>query len=331
MGRVILKIQHFMFVVFILIGTFFSESVAESKLSDGVIDYSVIKEKERIYGTLNCMGSTNVGALLNVWLPEFQEFYPKVKSTVDFKGSGQGITGLMNGTANIGAMSRPIKPKEFDKFKKLKGYSPTEVKVSLDALVVYVNRLNPLNKMTFEELDAVFSTSPKQGYNNSVKNWKEFSGKDGKVNIYLYNKESGTRSYFRSKVMLKGEFNSKNIVSDEYTKLNEVIDKVAEDSNGICFGSLGSTNYRVKMLSLAKKKYFPSFRPDEKYITNGEYPLTRFFYIYLDIPPHKTIPPLIYEFCKFILSRNGQKVVLQSGGLPLSPKQIGLELLKIRR
>lgn len=298
---------------------------------EGIVPYKVQKDKSSIYGQLNCKGSTNVGKLLKVWLPKFEKLYPEVNSTLAFKGSSDGIASLMDETANIGASSRPIRQSEISSFQTLKGYAPTEIKVSLDALAVYVNRLNKLEMITIEELDAIFSTTQKQGYPTPITEWTPLTKEKEKINIYLFDKNSGTRSYFRHQVMLKGAYNTHNIISDDYMTTREVVSSVAEDKYGICFGSVGSNNFKVKTLGIAKRKYYPTYQPNAKDIKCGNYPLTRFFYLYMDVPPDKPIPKLLYEFCKFILSEDGQKEILKLNGIPLSPKQIGVELSKIRR
>ena len=318
----------------ILLGVNFlvtTQSFAESKLCQGVVKYQVKKDPKSIYGALDAQGSTNVGTLLNIWIPKFKKLYPSVTSSRSFKGSSDAINGLMDDTATIGAMSRPIKETEKEAFKKLKGYVPTEIKVSLDALAIYVNRLNKIESITLEELDAIFSKDRKREYPNSIETWKTLNGKDKKINIYLFDKNSGTRSYFRHQVMLKGTYNPNNIVSDEYTLTSQVVDAVASDKDGICFGSVGAKNFKVKTLALSKRTNYPVYQPSDHDIKHGDYPLTRFFYIYLDVPPDKPIPPVLYEFCKFILSYEGQTIAVQAGGLSLSPKQIGKELSKMRR
>lgn len=323
-----IKIIWFVCLTGFLLGTTVS---AETDILKGVIDYKPKEDKMSIYGELNCKGSTNVGILLEAWISKFQKMYPDVKSNFDFKGSDDGINALMNDTANIGASSRPIKPEELESFKTLKGYAPTEIRVSLDALVIYVNRLNKMETITFEELDAIFSSSRKRGYPKAITTWKPLNGIDDKINIYLFDENSGTRSYFKTKVLLNGDFNQNNIIGDEFITTSEVVDEVARDKNGICFGSINATNFKVKTLRLAKRKQFPTYQACMKNIKCGDYPLTRFFYIYLDVPPHKPIPKLLYEFCKFILSYKGQEVVIRKDGLPLSPQQIGIELAKMRR
>jgi len=330
MGHILPRIQQLSAVVLLTSVLTLSESSAEAELLKGIIEYKPLN-KNMVYGTLNCKGSTNVEDLLRVWIPKFEKFYPEVRSQLDFQGSGQGIDALTEGIANISVSSRKIKKKELIAFEELKGYAPTEVKVSLDALAIYVNRLNKIDEITIEELDAIFSTSLKHGYPKPITSWNTLTNINRKINIYLFDKNSGTRSYFRSTVMLKGDFNKENIVNDKYTKLSEVINRVANDPDGIAFGSAGSKNFKVKTLLLAKRKHFPSYKPSAKNIKKGNYPLTRFFYIYLDVPPHKTIPRLLYEFCKYILSKDGQQGVIRAGGVPLSPKQIGIELSKIKR
>jgi phosphate transport system substrate-binding protein len=316
------------FSTFLLLTT---KSFSESKLCEGVVNYQVKKDKKSVYGALNCKGSTNVGAFLNIWVPEFQKLYPSVTSSMSFQGSSDAIQGLIDGTVSIGATSRSIQKKELSAFKELKGYAPTEIKVSLDALAIYVNRLNKLDTITLEELDAIFSTERKRGYPKSIETWETFTRNPKKINIYLFDKNSGTRSYFKKRVLLKSDYNNKNIISEEFTTTTQVVNEVAKDVNGICFGSVGVENFKVKALSLAKRKNFPIHAPTDNNIRHGDYPLSRFFYIYLDVPPDKPIPKLLYEFCKFILSYEGQTIAVRAGGLSLSPKQIGIELSKMRR
>jgi len=310
-----------------------TKSFSESKLSTGIIKYKPKEDRKSIRGNLNCKGSTNVGALLKVWLPEFKKIYPSIEISMDFKGSSDGIKSLMNGTATVGAASRPIKQKEIDEFKISKGYAPTEIKVSLDALGIYVNRLNKVQTITIEELDAIFSKDRKLGFNKNIDTWKKLrkNSDDKKINIYLFDKNSGTRSFFRHRVMLKGTYDQTKIKNEEFTTTSQLLDALANDENGIGFGSIGINNFKVKTLSIAKRVNYPTHKPCIKEIKNGEYPLTRFFYIYLDVPPNQPIPKMFYEFCKFLLSYEGQTIVTQVGGLALSPQQIGTELSKMRR
>lgn len=296
-----------------------------------LMKYQTLKDNQSIYGTLHIKGSPLVENLSKEWLIKFEEQYPEVRSSMDFKNTTQGIKALMDGSANIAVASRKIHQKEIDTFKRRNGYVPTEIKVSLNALAIYVNRQNPIESLSIPQLDAIFSSTLKREYINKIENWKDITPIDNEVNVYLNDINSSTRAYFKKRVMLEGEFNANNLISDKYSQFSDVLNQVASDMNGICFGSIGSKDYKVKILSLSRKAYFPSYKPNVFNIQNEKYPLTRFFYIYLSIPKDKPIPKLFYEFCKYILSKEGQKAVTKIGGLTLSSKQVGIELAKIRR
>ena len=324
--------NHIKQIMFIsLLGVIFSTSViAENSDLKGIIPYKHIANQKNIYGIIKCRGSTTVGSLLNIWVAKFQRFYPNIESSLIFKGSSDGFKALIDDTANIGVSSRPIKKSEIAKFRVVKGYVPTEIRVSLDALAIYVNRLNSLKHITFEELDAIFSEKRKRGYPKAIKNWKELTNKEGNLSIYMLNSDSGSRGYFRNIVLKKGKYTD-NIVSDEYTLLPEIVNQVANDINGITFGSIGTKNFKVKTVPIAKQKQFPYYRPTTKNIKMGKYPLTRFLYLYIDVPPDRPIPKFLYEFCKFVLSLDGQSILERENKIALSPKIIGIELSKLKR
>jgi len=322
-------IKQIMFIL--LLGAIFStNAIAENSSLEGIIPYKPIVKKENVYGIIKCRGSTTVGSLLDIWAAKFQSFYPNIKSSLIFKGSSDGFKALIDDTANIGASSRPIKKSEIEEFRAVKGYVPTEIKVSLDALAIYVNRLNSLKHITFEELDAIFSENRKRAYPKAIKNWKQLTNKEGNMSIYMFNSDSGSRAYFKNIVLQKGNYTD-NIVSDEYMLLPEVVDEVANDINGITFGSIGTKNFKVKMVPVAKQKQFPYYRPTTKNIKMGKYSLTRFLYLYIDVPPDRPIPKFLYEFCKFVLSLDGQSILERENKIALSPKIIGIELLKLKR
>jgi phosphate transport system substrate-binding protein len=293
--------------------------------------YQTLDDNKALYGTLNIKGSKHIERLIKTWISNFEAYYPEVQSTMDFKTSTKGINALINANTNISVNSRKIYQKEIDIFKQKRGYFPTEIKISLNVLAVYVNRANKINSMSLAELDALFSNTLKRGHKNKIENWQDISGINTKIHIHLYDINSTIRSYFKKKIMLNGTFKSDNIINDEHTMVSELIDEVSLDVNAIGFGNISNKNYKVKALSISKRKYFPSYKPNSENIHSNKYPLTRFFYIYLDIAPDKPTPKLLYEFCKYILSKEGQKVVSEVGGLTLNSKQVGIELSKIRK
>ena len=51
-----------------------------------------------------------------------------------------------------------LRQKTADAFEKKFGYKPTQIRVAIDALVVFVHKDNPCKGMNLQQLDSVFST-----------------------------------------------------------------------------------------------------------------------------------------------------------------------------
>jgi hypothetical protein len=79
---------------------------------------------------------------------------------------------------------------------------------------------------------------------------------------------------------------------------------------------------------MTKKSPFATTDPDEVYA--GKYPLARFLYVYVNRAPGKPLDPLTEQFLRFVLSRDGQEIVLKDGYLPLKAGVVDQELAKLR-
>ena len=53
---------------------------------------------------------------------------------------------------------------------------------------------------------------------------------------------------------------------------------------------------------------------------SGKYPLARFLYVYVNKAPNKPLDPLVREFLKYVLSQQGQEIVVKDGYIPLPAK-----------
>ena len=100
--------------------------------------------------TLTIKGSDTMVILVQRWT----EVYPdkKVGFQVTGGGSGTGIAALVNGTTDICASSRPMKPAEVAHMKEKFGMLPHEIRVARDGISIYVNKENPLKKLTMNQL-----------------------------------------------------------------------------------------------------------------------------------------------------------------------------------
>jgi phosphate transport system substrate-binding protein len=267
--------------------------------------------------------------MMALWGETFQKLYPNVKIQVEGKGSSTAPAALIAGTAQFGPMSRAMKPTEIDQFEQKYGYKPTQVRTAYDALAVYVNKDNPIEKLTLAQVDAVFSKSRKRG-GKAVTTWGQL-GLTGDwasrpISLYGRNSASGTYGFFKEHTLLNGDY--KDTVKEQPGSAS-VVQGVTEDRYGMGYSGIGYRTSGVKPVPLADKDggAFSDGNYDD--VVSGKYPLNRFLYIYVNKGPGKPFDPIVKEFLKLILSKEGQEVVVKDGYLPLTPKIVTEELAKL--
>ncbi len=283
-----------------------------------------------VSGNLNSIGSDTVNNLMTFWAEGFNRLYPNVKIQIEGKGSSTAPPALILGTAQIGPMSRAMKPTEVDSFERRYGYKPTQIRTSLDALAVYVNKDNPINGLNFSQVDAIFSKTRKGGYREDITTWGKLGilgeWANRPISTYGRNSASGTYGYFKKKALFKGDY--KNTVKEQPGSAS-VVQGVTEDRYGIGYSGIGYKTSGVRTVPLVKKgKSYKEATIDN--VLNGSYPLARFLYVYINKKPGKPLNPLILEFVKYILSKEGQEVVIKDGYIPLPASVIEQELEKTK-
>src|SRR5712664_1251436 len=78
-----------------------------------------------VSGSLNSIGSDTLNNVMTLWAEGFKKFYPNVNIQIEGKGSSTAPPALIEGTAQLGPMSRSMKGTETDAFEKKYGYKPT--------------------------------------------------------------------------------------------------------------------------------------------------------------------------------------------------------------
>ena len=280
-----------------------------------------------VSGNINSVGSDTMNNMMALWAETFRKMYPNVKIQIEGKGSGTAPPALIAGTSQFGPMSRAMKAAEIDQFEAKYGYKPTQIRTSYDALAVYVNKDSPLEKLTLAQVDAVFSKTRRRGGKN-VNTWGDL-GLTGDwaarpVSIYGRNSASGTYGFFKEHVLQTGDY--KDSVKEQPGSAS-VVQGVTEDRFGIGYSGIGYRTSGVKPLQLAEKDQF--FDGSYANVTSGKYPLSRFLYIYINKAPGKPLDPLVKEYVKLILSKDGQEVVVKDGYLPLTAAIVTEELKKL--
>lgn len=300
--------------------SFFALSQSASFLHARAAELTTYKPTSGVSGTLKAIGSDSMNNEMALWAEGFRKFYPGVKIEVEGKGSATAPAALIEGTAQLGPMSRPMKSEEIESFKKKYGYEPTPVRTSLDVLAVYVHRDNPLASLTLAQADAIFSKTRKGGAAKSFETWGELGlkGEWAKKPIQIYgrNSASGTYGYFKEHALFKGDF--KDNVKEQPGSA-AVVQAVANDKFAIGYSGIGYATPGVKTLPLSEKDGAP-VKPTIDSAYSGKYPLARFLLLYVNKKPASELDPLRKEFLRYVLSKQGQEAVKKEGYIPLSIK-----------
>ncbi len=297
---------------------FASGAVSAAAVDKDIPAYNAVSG---ISGNLSSVGSDTLANLMTLWAEDFKRVYPNVNIQIQAAGSSTAPPALTEATSNLGPMSRKMKSKEVAAFEDRYGYKPLAIPVSIDALAVYVNKDNPVKGMTIPDVDAIFSSTRKCGFDKDVSSWGDLdmSGdwKNRNIQIYGRNSVSGTYGYFKKKALCKGDY--KNNVNEQPGSAS-VVQSVSTSLNGIGYSGIGYKTSGVRAVPLAKKagKAFVEATPDNA--VEGTYPLSRFLYVYVNKHPNKPLAPLEKEFLKMVLSQQGQKVVVKDGYIPLPAK-----------
>lgn len=315
-----------MIVALIILGVFSPVVFAQAvKVDERIPRY---KKAASISGNANSIGSDTMNNLMTLWLEGFRKYYPLVNIQIEGKGSSTAPPALIEGTAQFGPMSRPMKSKEIDAIEQKYGFKPTALRTSLDALAVFVHKDNPLQCLSMDEVDAIFSKTRKRGFPKDLVTWGDLGLKgewqNQPLRLYGRNSASGTYGFFKDHALDKGDF--KDSVKEQPGSAS-VVQGITEDKYAIGYSGIGYQTSGVKTLALSDKKGGQCYDGSYQNVISEKFPLSRYLYIYIIKAPGKPLDPLVKEFLKFVFSYEGQEVVVKDGYLPL-PYEVAMEELK---
>ncbi|MEO0971613.1 MAG: PstS family phosphate ABC transporter substrate-binding protein [Pseudomonadota bacterium] len=310
--------------------------------ADGLPDYA--PTTSAMTGTLISVGSDTMEPLLNGWATAFKTHHPEVAFEIDARGSGTAPDPLIENRSQLAPMSRAMSDGELAHFEARYGYLPTHFRVALDAIAVYVHRGNPLEQLTLEQVDGIFSRLQACG-GLPIVSWDQLTpnyrpetrdGPTERIQLVGRNRISGTYEFFRLHALCGGEFRGDY---DDQSDSNHVVWAVANDPSAIGFAGLGHRTPSVKMLKLGRIDSGPFIGParaegdpsDISNISSGRYPLSRFMYIYVNKPPGEALAPLVDEFLRFTLSEQGQRIVAERFFVPIDESVARVQRAKFAR
>lgn len=243
---------------------------------------------EELSGTLSMNGSTSMEKVIKAVNGAFMEKNKGVTVNLNLTGSGTGIQEASEGKCDIGNSSRKLKDEEAEKLDA--------TVVGLDGIALVVNPANKLEDITLQDLAKVYS--------GEITNWKELGGDDKSIVVIGREDGSGTRDGFESIVM--GDKEPK--YAQELESTGSVINAVATTDGAIGYASLANVDETVKALKIG------GVEATEENVKSGAYEVQRpFICATLKGSDNK----LVKAYLDFILSEEGQALVLAQGAVPV--------------
>jgi phosphate transport system substrate-binding protein len=258
-------------------------------------------------------GSDTMVNVAQVWAEEYARVAPAVEVEVSGGGSGVGLAALVRGTVDVANASRNIKPAEVEQARSNTGKAPVEFVVGFDALAVYVHKDNPLSEITLEQLADVYAEGGK------ATRWSELgvkvpgAGDDTIVRVSRQS-SSGTYEFFREHALGNKDF---KLGSRDLNGSKEVVELVGSTPTAIGYSGMGYATPAVKMLKVAPRAGEAPVAPTIAAVHDKSYPMARSLNLYTLGEPEGAVR----QYIDWILSDAGQKVVEDSGYVPVPPDQ----------
>lgn len=322
-------------------------------------------------GMLRVFGAGLKG-LVKAWEAGYAKHNPDVRFADNPGGSDAAIGVLQHGTAEIAVLGRELELNDYLGFFENKGYNPTEFTIASGtwdvpggswALLIFVNKDNPLAQLTMEQLDGIFGSERTGGYegyvwktenargaDRNIRTWGQLGLKGEWANqpIQTYGYAPGGMAHFFEIEVLQGgskwNDNYRQYVENgtkiltpgrESGGVLSMLAGLEKDKYGIAWAGMPQWNQLpqvtgIKVLALSRRGGGPFVAPSKATLTDRTYPLTRSVYIYVDKEPGRPLPPKVKDFLKYVLSEEGQEIVRQNGVyLPLPAAVVREQLKKL--
>jgi phosphate transport system substrate-binding protein len=277
-----------------------------------------------VSGNLTSIGSDTLNNLMTLWSEGFRSFYPNVAVQIQGAGSGTAPPALIEGTAQFGPMSRAMRGSEIEEFEARYGYPPIPLRGAIDALGVFVHRDNPLECLSLQEVDAIFSSTRAGGADDAITTWGQvgLTGEwaDRPIAMYGRNSASGTYGYFKEVALFGGDFSPE---VREQPGSSTVIQGVAADIGGIGYSGVGYGTADVRAIQI-RGEDGNCYSTDDA--PSGNYAIARFLYVYMNVDPNAELEPLRAEFVRYVYSQQGQADVVRAGFFPVTSRVADMDL-----
>ncbi len=288
--------------------SFWEEGTVLSSSSFSTKNAVVVGKKQ----VINVTGSTTVSNVLNLISDRFEQEHKKIRVNISGGGSSSALTAMLANPKTIGQMSRPMKNKEHKAFIKHYGYKPIELKIAVDALAVYVNKNNPIKRLSKAQLASIFAKN-----NHNIVNWGDLNLPklksphwQGKlIQVFTLPKFAGAYSLFNKKILNKAGY---KVTSISQPTSSSVVQAVGVHSGAITFASSFFNTPRTHFVALEGMGGI-FYQPIQPWISTFKYPLSRYLYLYINQKPGTSISKEHRQFLAFLMAEGTQSLIKRAG------------------
>jgi phosphate transport system substrate-binding protein len=319
---------------------------------------------EGVWGVIRIHGTELTQHLVHLWQDNFLKLHPNIRFGDYFVPNGFG--GLIADTADLNVMGHTAWRSDLKAFEEVYGYPPLEIMFATGAfnrgkgnspgVVFFVNRDNPISRLSLKQLDGIFGAERTGGWKGTT--WSTEAARAADDNIRTWGQlglagewaDQPIRIYGLDATLSNWSDLIQQVVFDGGDKWNpaikemvrggskapsdaQIVSSVANDRYGIGFNLMRvvEKERKVKPLAIATAEAGPYIAPTEETMYRRTYPLSNAVYIYINRGPGEPISPRLKEFLTYILSRQGQQDVVDDGlFLPLNPQAAGEQREKLR-
>lgn len=178
--------------------------------------------------SITIQGSTTVNPIMMAVEEEYEKIHPNVRISITANGSGTGAAAAIDGTADIGMLSRDLKTSETDA-----GLVPTVI--GKDGIAIIVNKsVTGIDNLTLDQIAKI--------HDGTYTNWNQLGGVDHAIDVCGRESSSGTRGAFEELLSGKVAGFSSSSVTDkmvEFASNNALLTHIETTDYSIGYVSLG--------------------------------------------------------------------------------------------
>ena len=271
----------------------------------------------------------------------FVQSHPGVKFKMQLKGTATAAPALTLGVSVFAPMGAEFSWMELAAYRSVVGADPVPIRIAhcslnphaLSAPVgIFVNRQNPIQKLTMEQVARIFSSGNSRG---EITHWGQagLTGDWAARSIHpcgIAEEAAAGLAAFMVRKMGGRPFPP---AYESFAQSSQVIRRVGEDPAAIGFASANLATPATKLVAIAERAGGGYYSPTASNVMAGNYPYDRYLLIYLRRLPGEPIDPFVKEYLRMVLSKEGQQAIAAAppNYLPLSPREVKAELAKLDR